>query len=200
MAASIAALTAGGGGLQSTSDASGNLNLVSGTTTIVALTSAGIAVTGTLTASGTTTLVTPVLGTPASADFTTIAATQAQQETGTALTAPVTPGRQQFHSSAAKAWAFVDFTGATPTLMTSYNVSSITDLGAGNIRFTMTTSFSSTSWSALLSASQEGVGPGISQWYETPTVGSVDSYCVNASSPGTAADPGALYFAAFGDQ
>ena len=51
MAASIAALTAGGGGLQSTSDASGNLNLVSGTTTIVALTSAGIAVTGTLTAS-----------------------------------------------------------------------------------------------------------------------------------------------------
>jgi len=56
MAASIAALTAGGGGLQSTSDASGNLNLVSGTTTIVAMTSAGIAVTGTLTASGAVTL------------------------------------------------------------------------------------------------------------------------------------------------
>jgi len=52
MAASIAALTAGGGGLQSTSDASGNLNLVSGTTTIVAMTSAGVSVTGTLTASG----------------------------------------------------------------------------------------------------------------------------------------------------
>ena len=113
MAASIAALTAGGGGLQSTSDASGNLNLVSGTTTIVAMTSAGIAVTGTLTASGTTTLVTPVLGTPASADFTTIAATQAQQEAGTALTAPVTPGRQQYHPSAAKAWIQCNFNGDT---------------------------------------------------------------------------------------
>jgi len=52
MAASIAALTAGGGGLQSTSDASGNLNLVSGTTTIVAMTSTGLAVTGTLSATG----------------------------------------------------------------------------------------------------------------------------------------------------
>jgi hypothetical protein len=52
MASSIAAITTGTGGIQQTADASGNLNLVSGTTTIVAMTSAGIAVTGTLTASG----------------------------------------------------------------------------------------------------------------------------------------------------
>jgi len=49
MASSIAAITTGTGGIQQTADASGNLNLVSGTTTIVAMTSAGIAVTGTLT-------------------------------------------------------------------------------------------------------------------------------------------------------
>ena len=51
MASSLAAITTGGGGLVSTADSSGNLDLKSGTTTIVALTSAGIAVTGTLTAS-----------------------------------------------------------------------------------------------------------------------------------------------------
>ena len=56
MAASIAALTAGGGGLQSSSDSSGNLDLKSGTTTIVALTSAGAAVTGTMSTTGTTTV------------------------------------------------------------------------------------------------------------------------------------------------
>ena len=52
MASSIAALTAGGGGVATTADSSGNLNLLSGTTTVLALTATGIAVTGTLSASG----------------------------------------------------------------------------------------------------------------------------------------------------
>ena len=52
MASSIAALTAGGGGVVTTADSSGNLNLLSGTTTVLALTATGIAVTGTLSASG----------------------------------------------------------------------------------------------------------------------------------------------------
>ena len=51
MASSLAAITTGGGGLVSTADSTGNLDLKSGTTTIVALTSTGAAVTGTLTAS-----------------------------------------------------------------------------------------------------------------------------------------------------
>ena len=55
MASSIAALTAGGGGVATTADSSGNLNLLSGTTTVLALTATGIAVTGTLSASGVTT-------------------------------------------------------------------------------------------------------------------------------------------------
>ena len=52
MASSIAALTAGGGGVVTTADSSGNLDLKSGTTTVLALTATGIAVTGTLSASG----------------------------------------------------------------------------------------------------------------------------------------------------
>lgn len=52
MSSSLAALTSGGGGIAMTADSSGNLNLLSGTTTVLALTATGIAVTGTLSASG----------------------------------------------------------------------------------------------------------------------------------------------------
>ena len=52
MASTIAAVTTSGGGVVTTADASGNLNLLAGTTTVVALTTAGAAVTGTLSATG----------------------------------------------------------------------------------------------------------------------------------------------------
>lgn len=50
--ASINASTSGAGGVITTADATGNLSLQSGGTTVVALTSTGMAVTGTLSASG----------------------------------------------------------------------------------------------------------------------------------------------------
>lgn len=50
--ASINASTSGAGGVITTADATGNLSLQSGGTTVVALTSAGAAVTGTLSATG----------------------------------------------------------------------------------------------------------------------------------------------------
>ncbi len=55
MASSINASTSGGGGVIVSSDATGDLNLQSGGTTVVAVTSAGVAVTGTLAATGTIT-------------------------------------------------------------------------------------------------------------------------------------------------
>lgn len=56
MASTIAAITTGVGGVVTTADATGNLNLLAGTTTVVALTTAGAAVTGTLSATGITTV------------------------------------------------------------------------------------------------------------------------------------------------
>jgi hypothetical protein len=53
MASTINAITTGVGGIVSTADNSGNLNIQSAGTTIVAVTSTGAAVTGTLSASGT---------------------------------------------------------------------------------------------------------------------------------------------------
>ena len=56
MASSINASTSGGGGVITTADATGNLDIQSGGSTIVAVTSTGAAVTGTLAATGTTNL------------------------------------------------------------------------------------------------------------------------------------------------
>ena len=63
MASSLNASTSGGGGVIVTSDASGNLDIQSGGSTVVAVTSAGATVTGTLSATGAVTL-TGSLNTP----------------------------------------------------------------------------------------------------------------------------------------
>ena len=55
MASSINASTSGGGGVIVTSDATGNLNIQSGGSTVVAVTSTGATVTGTLAATGAST-------------------------------------------------------------------------------------------------------------------------------------------------
>lgn len=72
-----------------------------------------------------------------------VAASQADQETGTSTTAVVTPGRQQFHASAAKAWVRYEHVTGTPTNRASYNVTSLTDNGTGDTSVVFTTSFSS---------------------------------------------------------
>ena len=66
-------------------------------------------------------------------------ATQAEQETGTDVARAVTPGRQQFHQSAAKGWVKCNFAGAASA---SYNVASITDVGTGQIQVNWSTDFS----------------------------------------------------------
>ena len=70
-----------------------------------------------------------------------IAASQADQETGTSTTTVVTPGRQQFHPCASKFW--VRYTSVTSTaISSSYNVTSLTDGGTGITTITIATDFS----------------------------------------------------------
>lgn len=73
-------------------------------------------------------------------------AIQSEQETGTDVTRAVTPGRQHFHPSAAKTWSYVTG-GGTPVQQTSFNMTSITDVGVGIITFTIATDFSTANWS-----------------------------------------------------
>ena len=55
MTSTISALTTGGGGIVMSGDSSGNLSLLSGATTVVAVTATGATVTGTLAATGAST-------------------------------------------------------------------------------------------------------------------------------------------------
>ena len=81
---------------------------------------------------------TPLAGTFTSLSGTAIA-TQANQETGTSTTTVVSPGRQQYHPSACKGWIIADAAG---TSAGSYNVTSITDTGAGDLLVTWNVDFS----------------------------------------------------------
>lgn len=74
-------------------------------------------------------------------------ATQAEMEAGTSLTVVVTPGRQHFHPGHPKFICMTTGT-ATPALQTppSYNMTSITDAGAGRLTVTIATDFSSANW------------------------------------------------------
>lgn len=90
----------------------------------------------------------------------TVAAAQADQETATSTTTYVSPGRQQNHPSAAKAW--VNFNGAgTIAIRGSYNVSSITDNGAGDYTVVFTTAMSSANFAALVTAGEKTATWGI---------------------------------------
>lgn len=126
------------------------------------------------------------------------AATQSEQETGSSTTVFVTPGRQQYHPSAAKAWCYADTAGAVNA---SYNISSATDVGTGRIGFNFTTAFSSanyavvvgtrTAFTAVVFASVDNSG--------TQTASRSDAYA-STSTTGAATDPANWYMAAYGDQ
>jgi hypothetical protein len=69
-------------------------------------------------------------------------AVQAEMEAGSDALRAVTPARQQFHPSAAKAWVNFNGTG-TLAVRASYNVSSVTDNGLGDYTINFTVAFSS---------------------------------------------------------
>ena len=74
------------------------------------------------------------------------AATQAEQETGSITSKMVTPGRQHFHQSAAKAWINFAVDG---TDNASFNVASITDNGTGDWSVNIATDMSSASYAVF---------------------------------------------------
>lgn len=80
------------------------------------------------------------------------AATQAQMETATSNTNFVTPGRAQNHPGVAKVWALVSG-GVTATLVTSYNVSSVSRLSQGRVQVKFNTPFSGSLYAAIANTS-----------------------------------------------
>jgi hypothetical protein len=58
---------------------------------------------------------------------------------------------QDFIDGRAKAWGAITFSGGTPTLQQSHNVSSVTDVGTGITDFNFSTSYASSEFSAATS-------------------------------------------------
>jgi hypothetical protein len=121
-------------------------------------------------------------------------ASQAQQETGSSLVVAVPPGRQHFHQSAAKVWGYVTVSGGTPTLVTSYNVTSIADTDVGRLSVTIATD---------LSSGDYAVCPGVvraTTAFSSSAAHAAGSFEVWSSvASGTTADPESYSFAVFGD-
>lgn len=80
---------------------------------------------------------------PSGGGFT--AATQAQMEAATSNTVGVTPLSANWHPGACKAWCKADTAG---NMSASWNMTSVTDVGAGQITFNIATDFSSANWAA----------------------------------------------------
>jgi hypothetical protein len=119
-------------------------------------------------------------------------ATQAEQETSTSTTKIVTPGRQQFHPSAAKAWTFCDTAGSN---LAGYNVSSITDTGTGIADVNLTTAFSSGNYAAIMAI---GNVSGLFGTYNINSASQIRMRSFNISAAN--ADPSTYALSVFGDQ
>lgn len=120
------------------------------------------------------------------------AATQANQETATSLTTFVSPGRQQFHPSASKAWGVTNQTGVQ-ALLASYNVTSITDGGNGVTTFTYTNAMSSANYAvgACVNIGTVNVAG------ETGRLAA--SFTLTATNAGTPTDSTAVHIVVMGD-
>lgn len=121
------------------------------------------------------------------------AATQAEQETATSNLVGVTPGRQQYHPSATKAWGTCDLTGA---LQMSHNLSSVTDTSTSVKVFNFITSFSAATYTAHIIQYNSGsaaYNPNL--WVQSRATGSAT--CFNDSEIANNTHFG---FIALGDQ
>lgn len=124
-------------------------------------------------------------------------ATQANQETATATDNPVTPSVQQFHPSAAKAWARFD--AANGSLAASYNMTSVARSASGAYVVTIATDFSTAVYSAIATI-EDAVAAALQTRITSASMlaGSFQIGVENGGGGNT--DPDYVHFAAFGDQ
>lgn len=124
-----------------------------------------------------------------------VAATQAEQETGTSNTVYVTPGRQKYNASASKAWCmFNGNTAGTNAPTAGYNVTSVTKNGTGDYTINLTTAFSSANFAAFATNNASG-------GFAYITVKTTTTIRINTvTSAGALLDIADVSVLAFGDQ
>lgn len=122
-------------------------------------------------------------------------ADQTEMEAGADTTRAVTPGRQHFHPGHPKCWLYV--TGvATPVIGGSYNITSISDNGVGELGVTIANDFSSNNWACVPSA-EAGTTAGLVCSYNSKSAGSV--VLLSRLNNGSSSDPASFSMVGLGD-
>lgn len=130
------------------------------------------------------------------------AATQAEMEAASSTTVAVTPGRQQYHPSAAKFWVKFNGTG-TPAINASYNFTSITDNGTGYYTLNIGTDFSSGSYCVVASSAKlSGASSSATIMMASPlgAFNAGDFGLITSNLDGTLSDSDANFVTGYGDQ
>ncbi|MGH8742877.1 MAG: hypothetical protein ACREUY_01210 [Burkholderiales bacterium] len=134
-------------------------------------------------------------------------ASQAQQEAAASSTVMVAPSVQQFHPSAAKCWGIATVSAGTPTLQTSFNVTSITDTATGQLTVTIATDFSTVNYAFLCSGERASTALTVANIRNveirnaTRAAGTIVLECWDdTAATHLAADPASWHWAGFGDQ
>ena len=128
------------------------------------------------------------------------AATQAEQETASIFSAFVSPGSQQYHPSAAKAYAVITTSAGVVTTRDTYNVSSVTDNAVGRFTFNLTVPFSSAHYAFGGNCQVTGNVSFLVIDNALPPTTSAASIVTISSSTLTAVDPAKATVAWHGDQ
>lgn len=138
--------------------------------------------------------VAPVATTTSSSGSSVSPASQADQEAGSSTAVYTSPGTQQFHPSAAKVWCSANISGS---ILSSYNMTSVTDVGTGAITFTIATDFSSGAWGYSISMNNTGQCQSVSLTAQAAGSASAES----RDTSNTLADPSTSWsLVGFGDQ
>ena len=129
------------------------------------------------------------------------AASQAEMEAASSTTVYVSPGRGAFHPGVAKGWVSVDSTGS---VVASYNVTSVTDNGIGDITVTWGTDFSTANHCDVATALREGGGAALVTKYGVGAAGTSSFGCwefpAGLGSGPVVVDPTRWHVVAYGDQ
>jgi hypothetical protein len=117
-------------------------------------------------------------------------AIKSEMETGTSTTLAVTAGRAQHHPSALKVWAIF---GVAGDRLSDYNISSISDTGAGRATVVFDTDFVNGNYCVTTGlVLSSGTNFSAYQREGTNNVGSVEINCIN-SATGSLTDPTHYY-------
>jgi hypothetical protein len=124
-------------------------------------------------------------------------ASAAESEAASSTSVYLTPGNGHRHPGMGKAWGSVTYSAGTPTLQTSYNMTSITDVAIGIIKFNYDTDFSTANHAVTGSAVDASAVTFLSS-DTVPVVGTCEFSTVSWTT-GNPIDPDRVYCIAMGD-